>query len=243
MSRVQNHTGAFTDRPFEGEGASLYATIGSRVVYRALRVLPTSRHRRRRAGWIKGEGGRHDIATDPVAKTSRRAKLDSPDDEFAYTVPAEFASQTVRFDVRQFKDDVENESDNVGTAGVTFDSGLDDDTGIIGLATLLAVEQRAGGVCRIRFAYDASPSGLQPDSFTASATAGPTSPAGVNEPYVAGVRVYEIDTPPLSDTAPYTYRIMAAHNATFNLAFILTGINVTADASGPDAPTGTAEAY
>lgn len=236
MPRVQNHTAAFNDRPFSGSGASLYATVGDAVVYRGLRVLQSSRMRRRN-GWIKGTGGRHDIAASSVLKTTRRDSVASPDAEFAYTLPAAFASQTVQFDVRQYADDIENTTDNFAVATITFDAGLEDDTGIVGTATLLTTEPRAGGIVRIRLIYNENSEGVQPTVFRASRTAGPTSPAATTASYAPGQRFVEIDTAALSDSAAYTFKVTAENAGGTVTADVLTGITITADATGPAAPT------
>ncbi len=55
-------------------------------------------------------------------------------------------------------------------------------------------------------------------------------------------QVIEIDTPALLDSGPYTYKIQASLSAVTD--DVLTGVSVTADATGPDAPaSATAEAW
>lgn len=240
MPRVQNHTGAFNDRPFEGSGASLYANLGTTVQYRAVRVLPTSRSRRR-YGWIKGTAGNHNVAASSVLKTTRKASVASPADEISYTIPVAWASNTASFDVRQFADDVENLSDNYRGATITFDANRDDATGIAGSAIFIAAEIRSGGVVRLKFRYFDSAEGIAPTQFVAVRTAGPTSPANVTVSYTVGQGMIEIDTPALSDASAYTYKIRAENGTT--TADVLTGIVFTADATGPTAPSsGSAEA-
>lgn len=245
MPRIQSHHSAFNDRPFAGSGASLYATAGERVLYRALRVLPNGRRRaRNRCGWIKGQGGRHDLAADSVLKTTRLASVAAPADSFdAVALPAAFADQTVVFDVRQFKDDVENTTDNFRTVTIDLDGDLENATGILGTAVLLDLQVRSGGVVRIRLNWLESLDGVQPTVFRAVRTAGPTSPVSATSSYTPGQRLVEIDTPALSDVAPYTYKIVAENTAGTVTSDVLTGISVQADATGPAAPiSGSAEA-
>ena len=82
----------------------------------------------------------------PSPRATRQHSVAAPADEFtSFPLPAEFASQTVAFDVRQFADGVENLTDNFRPAIVTFDADLEDETGIVGIATFLSTEIRAGG--------------------------------------------------------------------------------------------------
>lgn len=243
MPRVQNHTAAFNDRPFEGSGASLYATIGTAVAYRALRVLPSSRNRRRRSGWIKGTSGRHNIAAASVLKTTRRDSVASPAVAFAYTLPAAFASQTVQIDVRQFAADVENTTDNFRAYTLVLDGTLGDVTGILGTAVLLDLQVRAGGIVRIRLNYFEDIEGVQPTVFRAVRTAGPSSPASTTASYSPNQRLVEIDTAVLLDASPYTFKVVAENTGGTVTKDVLTGIIVQADATGPAAPiSGSAEA-
>lgn len=243
MPRVDSQSGAFNDRPFEGDGVSVYATLGAAVQYRNLRVLPVSRVRRRRNGTIKGSGGNHNLAAASVLKTARRTSVANPAATVDYVLPAAFNSQTVTFDVRRYKDDVENQSDNFRTVTVAVDSGGDDATGILGTAVLLSQEVRDSGIVRLRLAYNESADGVQPTVFRASRTAGPTSPAAATASYSPGQRLIEIDTPALSDASAYTYKITAENAAGTVTLDVLTGITVNADATGPATPTsGTAEA-
>lgn len=243
--RIQNLGAPFTDQPFDGEGVSLYATIGSTVQYRNLRILPGGTRRRRRCGWIKGGGGNHDIA-NAVTKTARRASAADPATQINWTLPAEFIpalnTQDATFDIRRYKDDVENETDNFLTVTVPIDSAGDGDNQILGTAELVSVQIRAAGEVRIRVRYQPSTSGVQPNTFTAVRTAGPTSPADASVSAEEGQTDFEIAITGLSDASAYTYKITAANGAT--TADVLTGIVFTADASGPDAPTaGIAEAW
>ena len=237
--RVLTLSNIFTDRPFQGEGYSVYATIADVVRYRNQRILPSGRRRWHRPGWIKGSAVVGFDYAGPIAKTARRASgASSPID---WALPASFASQTGTFDIRHFKDDVENESDNFRTVTVTLDASRDDATGILGTAVLLDSEVRDSGIVRLRFLYIPAREGIQPTTFRITRTAGPTSPSDQVQTY-DGERLIEIDTPPLSDASPYTYTIRAENGAVTK--DVLTGISVQADASGPPVPTlGSAAAW
>lgn len=237
MPRVDTQSGAFNDRPFDGEGVSVYASIGSTVRYRNLRVLPAGRTRGRRHGTVKGQGGNHNLAASSVLKTARVASAASPAATLDYTLPAAMLNQTVTFDVRRYLDDVENESDNYRTATVETDGGGDDATGILGTATLLSQEVRSGGIVRLRIAYKEARSGVQPTVFRAIRTAGPSSPASATASYRTGQRLVEIDTPALLDSSAYTFKVRAENALGTVTLDVLTGISVTADATGPAAPS------
>lgn len=213
----------FSDRPFQGEGASLYVTIGTRVVYRALRSI----------GGRIAEMGTFSLGGD-VAKTTRVASGSSPLTSLSVAVDTDWHSETIAVDVRRFKDDVENTTDNYRVGKITLDSGGAEVNTIYGSATALSVEQRDGGVCLIGIVFEQSPEGLQALTLTAIRTAGPTSPADVVLAADPGRQTYYFETPALSDASAYTYKIQAANGAV--TVDVLTGLSVTADATGPTAP-------
>ena len=90
MTQRVNTPSAFNDRPFNGEGVSLYAAGAESLRYRNLRVLGGD-NRRGRCGWIKGSGGRHDIAATSVLKTARVGSAADPTDSIVYALPADLA--------------------------------------------------------------------------------------------------------------------------------------------------------
>ncbi len=210
----------YTAAPFAGQGVSLYVSIGTSVQYRDQRLD---------TGQSLGE-----VAAVP--KTTRVASAASPASTIAMAVDAAWYSQTIAVDVRQYKDDVENETSDPRI--ITLDGSGNSVAEILGTATLLDSEQRDGGIVRIRFVWTPSEDGLQPDTFTAIRTAGPSSPANASVSAGAGRQLIEIDTPVLSDASQYTYKIQAASGAT--TLDVLTGISITADATGPTAPSVTA---
>lgn len=228
----RSHIG-FNSRPFAASGVSLYVTIGNAVRYRDMRMID--------GNWIRGLV--FDVGQTSVPKTARVGFETSPTGEIAVAVDPDWESQTISIDIRTFRDDVENETDNYRIRQLTLDGDGEDTNVILGTATLLDYEQRDGGIVRIRFRWNPSADGVQPDKFTAIRTAGPSSPANAAVTVDPGVGLLiEIDTPVLSDASAYTYKIRASLSAV--TADVLTGISITADATGPTAPTGaTAEAW
>jgi len=220
----------FNHAPFTGAGVSVYVTSGSTVLYRKQRMIHGSILR----------GVDFDCGAASVLKTARKTFTTSPVSSITTTISP---SATYSVDIRTFRDDVENETDNYRTRSITLDGSGNDTSTIQGTATLLDYEKRDGGIVRLRMLWEPSADGVQPDTFTAIRTAGPTSPANIAVTVTAGIRtVVEIDTLALSDASAYTYKIQASLSAV--TADVLTGISVTADATGPAAPTGvTAEAW
>jgi hypothetical protein len=221
-----------SNRPFQGQGASLYVGGGNpdpgagAIVFRNLRAWP-----------VRGQftaGGASKIGGTNTLKTARVASVADPTAAFAYTVPGSYAGKTFYAQVRTFKDDVENET-SIAPARLVLDGSLNNAAPVTGRARLLRTEIRDGGIVRIRFQFFPDPTGQQPLLFRIQRTAGPTSPADVTLTYFPGNTVYEIDTPALSDSAPYTYKLRAENGAT--TLDLVTGIVFTADATGPVAPT------
>ncbi|MBW3538755.1 MAG: hypothetical protein KY476_00645 [Planctomycetes bacterium] len=237
---ITSHRNAYNDRPFAGEGVSVYAQLGTGpVTYRNLRLVG-ARRRRRKPIRIKGTGGVHDLAAASVLKTSRRTSAADPAVSQNWALPGSWipaaGTQDVVFDVRRYADDVENESDNFRPRVVTIDTTGAGNDQILGTATLLDQTPLAGGIVRLRLAYQPHRDGIQPTVFRATRTAGPTIPADATVTVDAGTRLAEIDTPALSDAAPYTYTIRAENAAGTVTKDLLTGVSVTADATGPPAP-------
>ncbi len=235
--RLRNARQMFNDRPFDGDGISVYASVGESVQYRKMR-LTGCRRRSGRSGrsrqlWMKGQGGNHDIANG-VTKTARIGTGSAS--PLVVDIPAEFASQELTLDLRRYKDNVENESTNFRTVALELDSNRDLVGTVAGSAELLDTEIRAGGNVAIRFRFKPDISGTQPDTFSAVRTAGPTSPSDVTVNYDAAQRIYEIIVPGLSDASAYTYKVTADTSGGLTTD-LLAGITFTADATGPPAPT------
>lgn len=238
--RIRSPNMVFGKAPFAaGRGASLYGGHGSGssddpgegcVVYRKPRHFG--------AAWVKGSTC--DFGSG-LSKTQALATISDPTAAFSVSLPADYASKIAYLQVRIFADGVENEETG-GCARLVLDGSLNSVAGAIyGTGVLVGVQQRDGGVVRITFNYVPSGAGLQPTSFQAVRTAGPSSPAAatVTTSLINGV---SIDTPALLDSAHYVYKIVAVNGS--STADIITGIIVQADATGPDAPVdGAAEAY
>lgn len=88
--RIADASAALNDRPFQGEGVSLYAAGREALVYRRLRVLGLD-NGRGRLDWIKGTAGVHNIAAASVLKTARVASGADPATSIDYALPAELA--------------------------------------------------------------------------------------------------------------------------------------------------------
>lgn len=246
--RLLPRRGAYNAHPFDGEGTSLYANVGTAVEYRRLRIVRRprrlARKRCRRSRWIKGTGGAHDIAAG-VTKTARIDSVAAPTEQLVTTLPADLLPSSgtgeVVLDVRPYADDVEHLNTNSGTVQNTLDTSGDDQNAILGTALLVGTEVRAGGTVRFRFQWRPAADGVQPDQFVLERTAGPTSPSDVTQSFagLAGdpATIVEIDVASLSDSAAYTFTVRADDSVTGATADILVGIVVTADASGPTAPT------
>lgn len=235
--RIRSRRSLRGHRPFNGSGASLY--IGSGTPDPGPESIL---YRRQRLGAGKFlQGPESTIGDTNVNKTARVASVANPTAAIPYTLPGSLASKTVYAQVRTYKDDCENET-IFRPVRIELDGSLADITGIHGTAVLLDYEKRSGGIVRLRFLWIPARTGIQPTLFRALRTAGPTSPADATVPAVTRGRLYEIDTPALSDSAPYTYKIRAENGATTK--DLLTGISITADATGPVVPTsGTAAAW
>jgi hypothetical protein len=221
-----------SNRPFQGTGASLYIGSGSpdpgpaSIAYRNLRAWPI-------AGRFSALGGSKIGGTNTL-KTARVASVADPTAAFAYALPGSLASKTVYAQVRTFKDDVENET-TLSPARVDLDGALADASTIDGTAILLSQVLNDGGIVTLRFKYQIALTGVQPLLFRIHRTAGPSSPADVTASFAAGQTVYEIQTPALLDSSPYTYQITAENGAT--VVVLLSGISIQADATGPTAAT------
>lgn len=231
--RIQSPTCAFSDRPFAGEGVSLYATLGSVVQYRNHRIFG-GRKRRRGFGFVKGSQAAQGYGNG-VTKSARVDSVAFPTDSIAFTFPTSFNSQTVAWDVRHYLDDLENLSSNFLTQVTAIGSTGGGTSTINATASVVGQQQRAGGVVRFTVQINPSTSGVQPILIRLHRTAGPSSPADALANYASGVAVLEIDSPALLDSAPYTYQLNLENGSVVLVAE--TGIAVQADATGPPAPT------
>lgn len=222
--RLATKSRLYGHRPFDGEGASLYLAAGvtdpgqNAIRYRNHRVdLP------RTLGVLR------------TSKTNRVSSLAAPDDELTFDASA-YADMAVRVQVRPYLDDVELEV-VTGSKLIILDGDGDDVTGIRGSLVLLDAELRAGGGVILRTRYTPSSSGPQPVSFTASRTAGPTSPTAVTVSYLVDDAFYDFEFSGLSSASAYTFKVSGSDGTTST--DLLTGIVLTVDDEGPPAPTGS----
>lgn len=231
MSRLKCDNTMYNDKPFTGDGYSLYATIGNTVQYRNKRLL---------CGNPLGSA-ELDFGATSVLKTARRDTVEPGD---TWSIPSAFNTETVTFDVRRYKDDVENETYNYRTVTLDIDGSGDGQADIYGTGTLVATEIQAGGIVVLRMRYYRADNGIQPNLFRLTRTAGPTAPADVtvSQTVVTPSDIITFTTGALSDSSAYTFKIVAENDSTTK--DLITGISVTADATGPTAPsTATAEAW
>lgn len=233
MTKIRSRNNRHAAQPFIGSGVSLYAALGSTLNYRNRRIIRAA---------IKGTSGETNLG-GTIAKTTRVASVSDPATEISYTFPVSWQGEQVAINLRTYADGVEN-ADISGLRVVTLAVDGSLESAIVGTATLLSTQQRDGGVVRIRFRWDQG-DGLEPVTFQAIRTAGPTSPSSAETDYLGSgpsQGVHEIDTPALSDAAAYTYKITAVNGS--ETLDCLTGIAITADATGPIAPvSGSATAW
>ena len=229
MARAGFRKRVRASRPFAGEGASLYVASGSTDP-----GADAIRYRNARAGTSRGLY--LDVTTPGTdrAKTTRVASVSAPTAQIDYTIPAALYGKVLRLQVRTFADDVECEVIG-GTRVITIDGSGEQSNDINGTAALTEIEIRDSGTVRLKFRYSAVLSGLQPETFTAHRTAGPSSPTDVAVSYVDGQSLYVIELTGLLDSSAYTYKLFATSGVVTK--DLITGISFTADASGPTAPT------
>lgn len=217
--RILSGRDSFPDRPFEGQGVSVYAGIGQ-ARYRRPRVVSGRLTPLRTA--FTGE------------KTARIASeaATAGDVEVEATVPAEIlGNPAAAIDARHYRDDVENEVS--GPVLMSIDSGGDEDNLIEGRAILVEAEIRTGGDVRFHWRYEHGRG--TPARFRWARLSGPSSPAAVTVAYL-GPGLYEADFTSLS-SGTYTFRLTIEDTAGTTTTTLLTPVSVTPDATGPNAPT------
>lgn len=236
----------YQHRPFAGAlGSALYVVYGDpdpgadAIRYRHHRVPDGVRG----GAAVLGFDGTGSFGGANVQKTAAVATAKAPDFP-AYALPAAAAETTLWLQLRTHKADVENES-IYRPRRLVLDAALDEQTAITGSGFLISAEKRDGGGFRFRFAWDDSADGVRPAQFVLARTAGPTSPADVSIPFVAGQREYEIDVEGLTHAGAYTFTLTAKNGAAEQLLAGNNGtdILVTADNAGPAAVTVAASEY
>jgi hypothetical protein len=212
------------DLPFEGAGVSLYAGVGA-IRYRNPAVI----------GAAVLPSGSGKLGKNPIPRTERLAFVADPDTELRYTLPAEWLGQTVLLNLRPFADGIEN--DGGAAQQITLDGAGELVSEIRGTAILIGdpLPLDGGGV-RIRFRFFPSIEGIPPEEFHAIKTAGSGTVEDGTVAYARNQKIYEIDTPALTDGGSYTFKIQAVAGTT--VADLITGIAIVADAAGPPAASG-----
>jgi hypothetical protein len=219
--RILSCRPVFVHRPFQGQGASVYAGIGQ-PRYRKPRMMPdrpiplemafTSDKTAR----IASEAGTGELAIDATLSDEL---IDNPN---------------VAIDVRHYRDDVEN--DSCRPQLVSVDSSGDGEDVISGRAILiLPVELRDGGGIRIHFRYEHDRG--TPARFRLTCLSGPTSPDDVEVTYTVPGR-YEADVAAVDvSDGDYEFELSIEDDPGDVTLTLLPLIEVTVETSGPDAPT------
>ena len=233
MRVLSQHLG-FNHHPLDGRGAALYVGVGPEdgsdpgpdsVVFRKLRILPRK--------WIRGSGF---SIGDGCVKTALIATTSDPTAALTYSVPEAWHGRIVYVQVRTWWNCCEN-IHNTDPLRLDFTDDGELDQVIHGTGTIIAADKRDGGIYRIRAAYYQGLGGTEPTTILIRQTAGPGSLADVETDYIAGKRVYDLDTAELTDGEEYTFAFLAAAGA---VELILDSITFTADNAGPPSPTGLA---
>lgn len=223
MTALASRSSIHNAQPFSGEGVSLYLTAGDTVQYRRLSL--GHRGKVLRQGW----SGRN-------AKTLRvDSQTGVSDDQIDFALDLSgYAAGEYTADVRTFLSDVENLTTNSNTVHFEIDGAAAEVEAIFGTATWLTPDILSGGDVRFRFIWHPATTGVQPDTFRITFTAGPDSPDDATVSAVSGQFDYELTVEGLSDASAYTVELSAELGA---VTATLATEDVTADASGPAAPT------
>lgn len=215
------------DRPYQGDGVSVYAQVGTSIDYRKPRIFD---------GPPLRLGDPDDYQDFP--STQRVGSESDPTETHDFSIPASWLpgvgeTEQVAFDVRRFRNDVELPSE--GPVVVEIDENGDEVTYIDGTAELLSTTLLAGGDVRLRFRYYASDNGTAPEEFRMTRTSGPSSPSDQTVAYSSTKKIYEITFESLSDASAYEFDLIAEANSGAVTKTLISPITFTADASGPPA--------
>ena len=214
----------FSDRPFAGQGVSVYLGTSLPLITRPQRMVDGS----------PLAVGDHPYSAESIARTTRvgsgsGAAGELVDVEIDATA---YASQTIWLDVRHFKDHVENQDPH--PQQLLLDGSGDPVSEILGEAISLGYVAFAGGIVQVSFRWMPSVYGLTVETFELRRVSGPTTPAAVSIA-VNSSGIYQLDSEPLDDSATYTLSIVAISGSTERVLFTLA--SVQADATGPPLPS------
>lgn len=215
-----------TARPYQGstEGASLYVGTPDEnsINYRRNKSVSPGQPFRTVGTKTITPG-----AAGSIPKTRRVAFVTNPTQTINYTLPAALVGVPVAFQVRTFRDDLENEQIYRPVVTGTDGSGNQSDT-IQGTATILDPIKLDGGGVRVKFVFTASAYGIQPTQFALVQTAGPGSlPDAV---ITAAGSLNSIDIAGLTNATAYGWNLQARNGA---VSVVLGAVTFTADSAGP----------
>lgn len=210
------------DRPFEGQGVSVYAGTGQ-PRYRRIRVVSGRLCPMRTA-----------FSGDKTARIATEAGTGEL--ELAATIPSDLlgasGNANLAIDVRHYRDDAENESE--APQIVSVDGSGDGETVLDGRATLITAETRSGGGVRLSWRYIRGRTA--PARFRVSRLTGPTSPDDVTVAYRGQPGRYEASFSGLS-ASTYTFEITEENTAGTITNTLIASVSVTPVSAGPGAVT------
>lgn len=214
----------FTDRPFQGQGVSVYVGTGQ------------PRYRRPRIVSGRLTPVRTALATTKTARIHSEAAT-AGTVEVTATLPAElYDNQAAAIDVRRYRDDVENLV--VDPVVLSLDSSGDEAEIMEGRAIELATEQTTGGTAKLLWRYEHRRG--TPAQFRVERLSGPTTPDDVTVTYrVDGPGIYEATFSSLT-AGTYTFAVSIETTGASTTLTLLSPVTVVVSTSGPNAPTGLA---
>lgn len=173
-----------------------------------------------------------------VTKTRAVAIVKDPAVEFEYSLPDAMLDQTIWAQVRRHAGGVENPT-IYQPIKITADAEGEGVDTIGGHGRITAITKFAGGGFEFQFRWMPSLNGLPPAQFRLEKTAGTGTIADVLLTYVARQTRYKIAVTGLTDAEAYTFNLSAENGTATKLLPYAgeTDLDVTADASGPPAPT------
>lgn len=213
-------------RPFATRGVSLYLVDGASDP--GPDAIPYRRHQ------LASAGSLHGVRTGPGGtgsrKTDRVAFAAHPATTLSYALPAALANRWVRLQLRTCDSDIECETTQ-RTMLIRVDPDRVEIPTIQGVGRLLDMQARVGGVCRVKFRYDAVPTGLQPTQFGYVFVSGGGVTAAVAPAFRAGQTLYDIDLTCATTTVVDITAVVGA------VSLVLFRVTLVPDLSGPPAPT------
>ncbi|TWT49010.1 hypothetical protein KOR42_39260 [Thalassoglobus neptunius] len=214
----------FSDRPFAGQGVSVYLGTSLPLITRPQRMVHGS----------PLAVGDHPYSAESIARTTRVGSESGDSGELVEVEvdASAYASQTLWIDVRHFKDRVENSDPH--PQQLLLDGSGDPVSEILGEAISLGYVALAGGIIEVSFRWIPSAYGLTVETFELRRVSGPTSPAAVSITANSSA-LYQIESEALDDSATYSLEVVAISGSTERVLFTLA--SVQADASGPPIPS------